>query len=162
MLVHTKLFQPSLKTLQLSTNIRKLQAKKFYNIGPGVSTKYFSYLWDYWLSRDKSSSTSILRNFVTYDRKTSITLASDCKIIFLTFSWMGGQSLYMKFSPSLYSHHWLDSNPSPRNDEVRILPLSYIGPRGQCYKTDTAVINCHFRLNYCSNFSNIEFTLEWQ
>ncbi len=88
-------------------------------------------------------------------------MAPDCKIIFLTFSWKGYQSFYMKFSPSLYSHHWLDSNPSPWDDEVRILPLCYIGPRGQCYKTDTAVINCHFRLNYCSNFYNITLKIPW-
>ncbi len=37
-----------------------------------------------------------------------------------------------------------------------------IGTRGQCYKTNTVVIYCHFMLNYRSNFYNIEFTLEWQ
>ncbi len=30
--------------------------------------------------------------------------------------------------------------------------------QGQCYKANTAVIYCHFRLNCCSNFHNIEFT----
>jgi hypothetical protein len=29
---------------------------------------------------------------------------------------------------------------------------------GLCYKTNTAVIYCNFRLNYRSNFYNIEFT----
>jgi hypothetical protein len=33
---------------------------------------------------------------------------------------------------------------------------------GLCYKTNTAIIYCNFRLNYRSNFYNIEFTLEWQ
>jgi hypothetical protein len=35
------------------------------------------------------------------------------------------------------------------------------GQWGQCYKTNTAIIYCHFKLNYHSNFYNIEFTLEW-
>jgi hypothetical protein len=32
--------------------------------------------------------------------------------------------------------------------------------RGQCYKTNTGVIYCHFRLNYHWNIYNIEFSLE--
>jgi len=36
----------------------------------------------------------------------------------------------------------------------------YQVPEGQCYRT--LVIYCHVRLNYGSNFYNIEFTLEWQ
>jgi hypothetical protein len=32
--------------------------------------------------------------------------------------------------------------------------------RGQCYKTNTAVMYCHFRLNCGSNIYNIEFTVE--
>ncbi len=30
---------------------------------------------------------------------------------------------------------------------------------GQCYKTNTVVIYCHYRLNYYRNIYNIEFTL---
>ncbi len=32
--------------------------------------------------------------------------------------------------------------------------------RGQCYKTNTTVMYCHFRLNYQISIYNIEFTLE--
>jgi hypothetical protein len=35
-----------------------------------------------------------------------------------------------------------------------------IETRGQCYKTNTVVIYCHFRLNYRRNIYNIKFTLE--
>ncbi len=49
-----------------------------------------------------------------------------------------------------------------------VMPVLYIfcrslidDSRGQCYRTNTAVIYCHFRLNYHRNIYNIEFTLEW-
>jgi hypothetical protein len=35
-----------------------------------------------------------------------------------------------------------------------------IETRDRCYKTNTTVIYCHFRLNYHTNSYNIEFTLE--
>jgi hypothetical protein len=37
---------------------------------------------------------------------------------------------------------------------------AYPAARGQCYKTNSAVIYCHFRLNYHRNIYNMEFTLE--
>jgi hypothetical protein len=38
--------------------------------------------------------------------------------------------------------------------------VSETDSRGQCYKTNTTVIYCHYRLNYHRNIYNIEFTLE--
>jgi hypothetical protein len=38
----------------------------------------------------------------------------------------------------------------------------FVFARGQCYKTNTVVIYCHFRLNYYRNIYNIKFTLEWR
>jgi hypothetical protein len=37
--------------------------------------------------------------------------------------------------------------------------LYNIGTRGQCYKTKTPVIYCHFRLNYHGNF--VTLNLPW-
>jgi hypothetical protein len=45
-------------------------------------------------------------------------------------------------------------------DKLKCDKAAWTNTRGQCHKTNTAVIYCHFRLNYHRNIFNIEFTLE--
>jgi hypothetical protein len=49
---------------------------------------------------------------------------------------------------------------APGQEVVVIADLAVRDTCGQCYKSNTAVIYCHFRLNYTRNIYNIKFTLE--
>jgi hypothetical protein len=44
--------------------------------------------------------------------------------------------------------------------KITVKKFYEVDPWGQCYKTNTAVIYCHFKLNYHRNVYNIEFTLQ--
>ncbi len=67
-----------------------------------------------------------------------------------------------KFDQTSYYHKYLNKNFKLAKYEVISSCQSSYNAWGQCYKTNTAVIYCHFRLNYHRSIYNIEFTLEWQ
>ncbi len=116
--------------------------KKFYKCGT-------------WCQCYKTNTAIIYCNFRLNYRSIFITL---------NLPWNGGKLL------------WYDGKLmcdfNPRKSRVKVAAVIYrgnlpqyfynTGPWCQCYKTNTAIIHCNFRLNYWSNFYNYEFTFEWQ